>query len=355
MIYTNWDPLKTVIVGNCYTEVPASWKLAGEARLLLNQILKETKEDLDTLDSLLSSLGVKVYRPKVYTQPDLIKFPSFNILMATNPVVPRDQYFAYDNTIYQTYTSMPDRYIDSLHYYEIFAELYEQGCNWISQPPPTLKNFDKNYKWYVNGKDLYAKEYKDKILWHTATMFKCGDAIITNNLGPGTQLGLDWMKRNCTANFIYNDNTVVDNWGHIDHGFYMTDDNTVFCINEQWVPSMLRNKRIVELQGLYEPFDYQSFIQKTHSVKDQTSLEWLQQWFLEWKGYAQDVAFETNVLVVDNHNVIFSTEQPEVFDRLKSLGITAHVCKQRHGMFWEAGIHCLTLDLARQGVRRSVI
>lgn len=354
-IWTNWDPLKEVIVGNCHSDIPSSWNIAGDSKKLLGQILKETKEDLDNLSVLLESLNVKVHRPSLYNLPEKINLPTFDILMATNPIVPRDQYLAYGDTVYQTYTSMPDRYIDSYHYYNIFLDLYNKGYNWISQPPPLLKNFDKNYKWYVDGQEIYSNEYKDKILWHTATMFKCGDSLITNNAGPGTQLGLDWMKRNCTANIIYNDNTVVDNWGHIDHGFYMTDDNTVFCMSKDWVPHCLRNKNIVELDGLFERFDYQKFVKETHTISERSSLEWLEKWFLEWKGYAQEVAFETNVLVVNSNNIIFSTEQPAVFELLKSKGITAHVCKQRHGMFWEAGIHCLTLDLVRDGARRSVV
>lgn len=354
-IYTNWDPLTEVIVGNCYTEIPFEWNLAGDVRNTLNRILKETKEDLDNLSRLLTSLGVKVYRPTPNKFPREVSLLNFSVLNATNPIVPRDQYFAYDNTVYQTYTSMSDRYLDSYNYYEVFKEIYDRGYNWISQPPPVIKNFTKNEKWYVEGPQIYNNTMSDKLLWHTATMFKCGDSLIVNNAGPGTQAGLEWMKRNTDATFINNNNTKVNNWGHIDHGFYMIDDTTVICMNETWVPEVLRNKKIVEVDGLFEPFDYQKFIKETHSIKDVFSTEWLQKWLSEWLGYSQDVAFETNVLVVDSHNVIFSTEQPGVFEVLKSLGVNCHVCKIRHGMFWEAGIHCLTLDISRSGLKRSVI
>ena len=354
-IYTNWDPLQEVIVGNCYTSVPVKWSVAGDTKRLLNKILAETKEDLDNLATVLQTLGVTVHRPVPNQFPEEVKLVDFSVLRATNPIVPRDQYLAYGNTIYQTYTSMPDRYLDSYNYYEIFKELYDQGYNWISQPPPIIKNFSNNEKWYVDGPSIYGEQLADKLLWHTATMFKCGDALITNNAGPGTQAGLEWMKRNIDARIIHNDNTKVDNWGHIDHGFYMTDDNTVICMNEDWVPQALRNKELIEVDGMFEPYDYQKFIQETHSKKDVNSTEWLQTWLSEWMGYSQDVAFETNVLVVDSNNVIFSTEQPEVFAKLKQLEINCHVCKIRHGMFWEAGIHCLTLDVKRDGAKRQII
>lgn len=355
-IYTNWDPLEEIIVGNCHTEIPLNWKIDKRARPLINQILRETKEDLDNLENILVGLGVKVHRPIPNLFPENIELPSFNVLNATNPIVPRDQYLAYGETIYQTYTSMPDRYFDSYNYYEIFKSMFDQGYNWISQPPPLISNF-KGKKWFVDGPSIYGQDYKNKVLWHTATMYKCGDALITNNAGPGSQAGLEWMVRNLDANIIYNNDTIVNNWGHIDHGFYMIDDETVVCMNQTWIPQCLRNKKIIDLAGKFQKFPYQDFLKQTSMIKDKnhTSVEWLNVWLQEWKGYSQDVAFETNVLVVDSKNIICSAVQPKVFELFDKIGITCHLSTIRHGLFWEAGIHCLTLDLKRRGQKRSII
>ena len=354
-IWTNWDPLEEVIVGNCNTEIPLGWNVEPNARPLINQILQETKEDLDNLSTILKDLGVRVHRPIPHQFPEKIELPTFNVFYATNPIVPRDQYLAYGNTIYQTYTSMPDRYFDSYNYYEIFKSMYDQGYNWISQPPPLIKNF-QGKRWFVDGPSIYGQDYKDLVLWHAATMYKCGDALITNNAGPGTQVGLDWMTRNIDARIVHNSNTKVNNWGHIDHGFYMINDETVICMDPDWVPVCLRNKNIINLAGKFEKFPYQDYIKQTKQIqsKDHVSLEWLNVWLQEWKGYAQDVAFETNVLVVDPNNIVCSANQPEVFELLANMGVTCHVAPIRHGLFWEAGIHCLTLDLKRRGNKRSI-
>jgi len=40
---------------------------------------------------------------------------------------------------------------------------------------------------------------------------------------------------------------------------------------------------------------------------------------------------------------------------LSKIGITCHVASIRHALFWEAGIHCLTLDLKRRGNKRSIV
>lgn len=356
-VWTNWDPLEEVIVGNCPSRCSSKWNLEPRARELFNEILFETKEDLDNLANKLTSLGVKVFRPTTTNFDQVINQGDLIIRNPTFPIVPRDQYLVYGNTVYQTYTSMPDRYLDSVNYYNIFLHLFKEGHNWISQPPPVLQNFNDNKKWFIEGQQIYHELYKNSVLWHTATMLKCGDALITNNLGPGSELGLEWMRRNTNATIINNDNTIVDNWGHIDHGFYMSDDNTVFCLNKRWVPELLRNKNVIELDSLTPKpaFDYQLFMEEWKTSKGKLTVEWLEGWISEWKGYSQEIAFESNNLVVDSKNIIFSIDQPKVFDLMSSMGIITHVCKMRHGLFWEAGIHCLTLDIKRKGLNRKVV
>jgi len=344
-IWTNWDPLKEVIVGNCFPGATSN-KLAS--------ILGETKEDLDNLANYLTKLGVRVHRPIVTQYPSNIDLGNFNIQYATAPIVPRDQYLVYGNTIYQTYTSMPDRYLDSVNYYHIFKELYDNGHNWISQPPPILKNLKD--KWWADGPTIYDEKLKDNVLWHTATMLKCGDKLVTNTKGPGNANGLEWMKRNLPTDTIVDvGNTQQGGWGHIDHGFFVVDDENVFCVNKRWVPEPLRNLNVIELESLFEKFDDTKFITDYTQAGGKFTDAWIDKWLTEWKGYAQEVFFDSNVLVVDSKNILFSNTQPRIFKLMESMGINCHVVPQRHGLFWEAGIHCLTLDLVRDGECRSII
>jgi hypothetical protein len=64
---------------------------------------------------------------------------------------------------------MPDRYLDSLSYYEIFLELFKQGHNWISQPLPELINFENN-DWHLYGEDFYKTKLAGiDTSWHSFT------------------------------------------------------------------------------------------------------------------------------------------------------------------------------------------
>jgi len=320
-VWTEWDPLEEVIVGDCKPTYPGVPEL--------DKILTETKEDLDNLANYLTKLGIQVHRPTIgELQPNQVY-----------PIVPRDQYLAYGDCIYQTYTSMRDRYWDGLCYYDIFVQLFNQGYNWLSQPPPILENR------VLSKSNPYHNEYKNKLLWHTATMFKAGDSLIVNDWGPGNQNGYDWMEKNCEGLLIKNIDTLQNRWGHIDQGFYMTDDDTVFCVDITWVPQCLRDKKVIELGN--RTFNYDLAMQNVNFGGKFNTGEWLEQ----WQGLAQDTAFESNVLVIDSENIVSSIELPEV----EAHGITVHHVPIRHGLFWEAGIHCLTLDVRRQGSKRQVV
>lgn len=340
-VWTDWDPLQDIIVTDCYTG-NLNLPLEGSALKDFNTILHETKDDLDNLSNYLTKLGVNVHRPK-------FKHPQ-------TPIVPaRDQYLVYGDTIYQNYTSIKDRYNDAANYYEVFKNFFHRfNYNWISQPPPVNIDIEENdTKWWKEGPRIY-KYLEDQILWHAATMFKCGDAVILNSQGPGTQSGLEWMIRNLPEGTRVFDNkaSIWRNWGHIDHGFFMTDDETVFCKSIDWVPPCLRDKNLIQFSSKHD-LDKNAYTLMESHLDNPT--EWVKRYVEKWTGYEQAVHFHTNALVVDSENVLFSTEVPELFDAMDNLNIRCHAVSQRHSGFWEGGIHCMTNDLKRNGNKRKII
>ena len=46
-------------------------------------------------------------------------------------------------------------------------------------------------------------------------------------------------------------------------------------------------------------------------------------------------------------------ENPVVVKKLEEYGITPHIFNFRHRYFWDGGIHCITLDLDREGDRED--
>jgi len=355
MVYTEYDPLEEVIVADSYLPGDLDHLFPNESLLSFNRILEETKQDFDNLSDFLIKGGIKVCRPEVMKYPDHIAMSGFSVKFPMGPTVPRDQYKVQGNTILQTYTSLTDRYFDGLSYYKIFSDLFEQGYNWVSQPAPPLVDVRPEDIWYVSGQ-IYHTKLKDRLLFHTATMFPVGDKIIMNAQGPGNKLGFEWLKRNLSDfGFIENHGTRAGNYGHIDHGFIMIDDETVIHAGIDWVPEALRHLKLIDVkQYVPEPKTAQ-YKQDYISAGGRYNLAWIDQYLDKWRGYNQDVCFDLNVLIIDRNNIVFARPLPELFQYLKTFGIECHVCEQRHMLFWEGGVHCSTLDTKRRGERRSII
>lgn len=356
MIYTEFDSLQEVIVGDCYAPGDVDNFLPKESISSFNRILEETKQDLNNLSDFLIKSNIKVHRPEVQKFNQSIQMSNFKINLPICPIVPRDQYLILGNNIIQTYTSYTDRYFDCLSYRKIFLELFKQGYNWISQPLPILIDSEINDNWYISD-TVYEQKLSDQLLWHTATMFKAGDSLIYNGRGPGSQLGLEWIKRNLKEfNYIENTgDTIFKNYGHIDHGFLLIDDDTVIHAGIEWVPTCLRNKKLIDVKNFVGKVVIDNYIKDYTATDGKYSNAWLEKYLANWRGYTQEICFDLNVLILDSKNILFGKHLPELFKFLKTYNIDCHVVPQRHEVYWEGGTHCCTLDVKRKGSKRKII
>ena len=66
MIYTEYDPLESVIVGDTYAPGDVDHLLTAGNITQFNRILEETKQDLDLLADFLKQGNVQVLRPDVH-------------------------------------------------------------------------------------------------------------------------------------------------------------------------------------------------------------------------------------------------------------------------------------------------
>lgn len=356
MIYTEFDPLEEVIVGDTFQPGDLDSVLPAGSRDGVNRILEESKQDLDHFSDLLARGGVKVHRPRVQVPNRGIKMPGLSSTVPSGPVNPRDQYKVQGKTIIQTYTSIQDRYFDSLCYYEIFYDLFKQGYNWISQPIPLLQQVEHHEHWIMNESIYRKPKIANNILWHTATMLSAGDKIIVNSFGPGTDAGFDWIRKNLPEfTFVSNKGAVYGNNGHIDTGFVLIDDETVLHSGIDWVPKVLRNKRCIDLSRYISDPSMEPYLAEFRKVTGRYDPAWIQHYLNNRDRYNQYFSFDLNVLILDSKNIVFERENLEMFRYLKTFGIDCWVANQRHRVFWEGGVHCMTLDIKRRGQCRTII
>ena len=71
-------------------------------------------------------------------------------------------------------------------------------------------------------------------------------------------------------------------------------------------------------------------------------VEMVDYYFNDWVGNVNETAFMVNLLMLDEKNVLCSTDNKQVRDAMKRHGVELHVTPFRHMWFWDTGIHCLT-------------
>ena len=72
-------------------------------------------------------------------------------------------------------------------------------------------------------------------------------------------------------------------------------------------------------------------------------------WLTDWVGFIEETVFDVNMLSISEEVVLVNNEHKELFEFLDKNKITPIVCPLRHRFFWDGGIHCITVDLKRQG------
>ena len=78
-------------------------------------------------------------------------------------------------------------------------------------------------------------------------------------------------------------------------------------------------------------------------------IAFIDKWMNTWTGEMQETVFDLNVLVLDEHHIVINKSNKKLEDFLKKHNMEPIVVPFRHRYFWDGGLHCVTLDLRREG------
>ena len=339
MIYDEFTKLKECIVGISYKNI----KING-----LDKIVDETNEDLQNLQYILEDLNVKVHRP---IQPDFS-------LDFHHPIMPRDLFGFYGDTMIQTYGAIFSRQKE-LECYENIKKYYELECGYKfnkMSKPDILETEEYEIKEAHSNKiklqQRYDK-YKNIVLWETANFIKCGDTILHTQSadkdsinGKGTEIGLEWMKSILTDyNFVE-----VKAGGHIDGKIALLRPGLLMTWRENFIPEELKSwdKIIVKDNAKY-PEDFKK------TKKQRFYSEYVMKYLSDWVGYSQETWFDVNCLSVDENTIITTGQDKENIKQLESFGFDVIIWNYRHRYFWDGGAHCCTQDTIREGDKKKYV
>lgn len=321
--HTGFQPLKTVWLGDVYPENFYD-HLDSELQDNLGKLTETTKFDLQQIEKKLKDLGVEVQRPQFQ---NIDQYISDNKLTKP-PICPRDWAFVLSDTLY-----INPQYESGIEPWQWAIDQYQQKQQkvrilnrWNNQSEP--------WGWMAFpsivrvGKDLLVDYYQHD------TKFKEQCEIVCNELSRNYRVHVTHTGDHSDGVFC------PIKPGHIFSTHYRTQYQSTF---PGWEVFFLKNtsSSAAENGGFgewYRPEHYLPY----YSDK-------LFSYAKTWVGNARETVFEVNMLVIDEKNILCIAENDIACKRLEDLGITPHVVNFRNRGFWDGGLHCLTLDIHRDG------
>lgn len=343
-IWNKWDPLKTVVLGDTYK--PEFYKdiKNKDIKDALLRICEETLEDLDYYESVLKDFGCTVLRPEIdpndnimnYVQQDG-KLRGMSGGVPRPPLFPRDAQFVIGNNLAYTSTEPRDPW------YKLLRQYNDSDVIDLRRPNapkddirPRSIDFETIHapQYTVVGRDLYIDIMDHKIVdWQKDKLLRKTKNVRLNYLRIG---------------------------GHNDGCFHTIKPGAILSLKEiqrykdtfpDWEICYLPNQSWDKVKGFMKMKRHVNGKWWVPGEEDNAGFTmFVESWLEDWVGYVEETVFDVNVLVLDEHHVCVNNpnnEQVNAF--LKKHKMEAIHVPWRHRYFHDGGLHCLTLDLYREG------
>lgn len=310
--HDSWSPLQEVWLGDVY---PAVWydHLESGVRDIFYKLTEITQQDLSTIETCLTGLGITVRRPRYHR----IENHLVDGHLVKPDICPRDEYVVIGNQLLTPWRSKPAWQWIINHY------LQDDRCSVRSGTQPCLNgaNIVRIGRDIVIDRDCFDYEYQGE--WP------------------------DYRVR------------VVANGGHMDGCFAILRPGLILA-NHYWddYANTFPGWDIIMLDdptykaapstGYQQSYPvYNGKFWNTGVGTNSSFNAHIIQHALDWVGCYTETYFELNCLVVDPNNVIMLAQNERLARDLERYGIRVHWVPFRTRSFWDGAMHCLTVDIRR--------
>jgi N-dimethylarginine dimethylaminohydrolase len=361
--HSGFQKLKKCVVGISYPPEFYSWITNSRLRNLFEKIAEETEEDFQGLIKTLESFNVEVIRPNTITSLN-VDIPAGYRMPGPLAMTPRDSLCMIGETLYEFSLKNHLKKTSggghgyAREFYPVEFKTQDQldfflNAGYEMDPfKPIVEYVQKFNNRIINenqipavtviapngivrvGKDLYLgtddylnpaeiidireefKDYRIKTVSSDGHVDGCMCPV-----KPGLLLSIEDMES-------YDD--TFPGW----EVCYLTGEswNKV----SDWIDLKKKNKGKWWIPG-YE--------------NDNELIDFVETWMQDWVGYVEESVFDVNCLVIDESNILVTSYNKKAFDAFERHSVTPHIVPWRHRYFWDGGLHCITLDLDREGDR----
>jgi hypothetical protein len=322
--HTGFQPLREVWLGDSYPDYFYKHLKNSKLQDLCLQINEITKHDLQIIEKKIESFGVKVCRPNFES---IDPFLDEKDNLCKPPITPRDWALTLGNTLYinpqysssiQPWQKDLDRYQDysqNVRILDRFQETPEDWC-WVTFPSVVRCGRDVFIDYWTGDKiaaaslKAVARQLSEKYRVHLGTTGDHSDGVFCP-VKSGVIVATHYRQNYSVGWPGWRVINLPDTSARKTNGFNRS----------WWVPG-------VDLGHFND-----GMIDNIQS----------------WLGDSKETVFEVNMLVIDEKNVLILAYDDTVCRELERIGITPHVIDFRCRGFWDGGLHCLTLDIHREG------
>ena len=368
------------MLGDCYSAEFFRDIKNKRIRSALTQIADETQEDLAYYEQVLKDFGCEVIRPELDKADSIMNYINENGRVEgtqgvpRSPLQPRDcqavignKGFVVGNDHPSILTALTKYNPNTLGYhdYHVREEVYNQIRCPLSGDWPSYSDYLDHY----DNQDFFKPNVWED-LKRVSDIGRMTATTSANSFVVGNRI---YLRSTTTENDEYiRDSKHLKEFdlifhkydGHTDANFHPIKPGAILSLEDVqtysktfpgWDVCYLPDQSWAKVDGFIK---MKRKVRGKWWVPDQEDNDeftyFVETWLNDWVGYVEETVFDVNCLVLDEKHVCVSQKNnKQVNDFLKKHGMEPVYIPWRHRYFWDGGLHCITLDLYREGVQQD--
>lgn len=331
-VWSEFQPLKSVVLGNIFSseEILTALDLKPKWQQSFRHIVDTALAELDTITNVITSLGVEVLRPTMYSiqhQGEL----------SVPPLAVRDVFMMYGDSCIEgneAFANNQRRITSARHAYST----------------ANIDCIPTNNKWYTGTFNDLATDTVARPYLHTANILRCGnDMFISRDLGrTGNIQGLEYFKNWATAVNSAVKFHWVDTDEHLDGSIFLVRPGLMLsAIEKHKLPEFFKNWTVIPVTNVNKSEHIYQELYAHRYKKLNPIIAEKYSWFLQCEP--EETLFSLNALSIDENTVVFPGYDAELFSTLEKHNVNCISVDMRAISFWDSGLHCCTNEIHRVG------
>lgn len=338
--HNDWDPLEEVIVGHAHhfyvnTDISSQSFSFADRKIedirhmegpMPKWLVDEANEDIDGLADTLTKLGVRVHRPAIVDWSQ--EFSTYDWRSrGWQSWCPRDLIVNLGDMLIETPSPVRSRYFETVIYRDILYKAFDDGALWLAAPKPRLLDSIYDIEGDTRGRSTLLDH---EICFDAPNIVRVGRDLLYQISNSGNLKGFTWLKRLLEPMGYRLHYSELYSYAHFDSTIIPLRPGLVLLnssrVNEQNCPEIFRK---------WDKIWFEDCVAQGHRVPGHHS---------PCSPY-----IGMNILSVDPNTVICDDKQIPLMKELEKWGIDCIPLRFRHAMALAGGMHCVTLDLRRNG------